>query len=367
MYIHIGAGKTGTSAIQSFMNYNRKKLFDDFYCLYPNFQSHSFSRGLQHNHCPLFTKYEKSVSMKCIQNMLSYSNKNHINKIVISCEGLLNNSNNEINLLKKISDTDGVNCMIIVYLRRQDHWIESAWKQWGVRNNKIEDIYEYVLKSPINWLENLSHWADGFGKDNIIVRPYEKEQLSCGLICDFLNILDIQYQGYQWTDPPKNNINENIGFNTDIIEILRLNREFYKTIHDNRLLHFFSEYLDDNYRKSPFEKYSLLSPEQRIEILNKYEPMNINIAKEYLGRENGKLFYEPWPDPNEPWEPYEGLTVEKVVPIFTNILYRMDVKYRTQLQNIDRNTQKKRVVRKKIGLSLKTTKRWIKKLADNGI
>jgi hypothetical protein len=30
------------------------------------------------------------------------------------------------------------------------------------------------------------------------------------------------------------------------------------------------------------------------------------------------------PEPDEPWEPYEGLTVGKIVPIFTQVIYNMD-------------------------------------------
>ena len=37
------------------------------------------------------------------------------------------------------------------------------------------------------------------------------------------------------------------------------------------------------------------------------------VARQYLGLEDGILFHEPLPDPDEHWEPYDGLTVAKMM------------------------------------------------------
>jgi hypothetical protein len=67
----------------------------------------------------------------------------------------------------------------------------------------------------------------------------------------------------------------------------------------------------------------LLSPSERLEIVNKYEPSNNEIGKIFFGLQREKLFTEPMPDADEPWKPFEGLTVEKVVPIFIDMLLNM--------------------------------------------
>ena len=43
-----------------------------------------------------------------------------------------------------------------------------------------------------------------------------------------------------------------------------------------------------------------------------------------MGREDGVLFREPWPSPDEPCQTYGGLTTEKLVPILLHILQKQD-------------------------------------------
>lgn len=331
VYIHIGSGKTGTSAIQAFLNFNREKLAKDYSCLYPNFNSLFFKKGQsQHNHCHSFTMKDSSAIHNSLKSLINYSSKKGIAKIVISCEGYLAKPEIGVRMHHTLNQFNAVNCRIIAYLRRQDHWYESAWKQWGIKMKEYTNIKEFYQGKRIIWLDNLHQWSELFGKENIIIHPYEKMQLPDGLIPDFLRIIDIDYSADDWVEPPKTNRNENIGFSRDVVEILRLNRGMIINRHDNRLFDFFSEYLGDESKKAPYQSYSFLNPKQRLEILQMYEDMNRTIAREFLGRSDGKLFYEPWPDPDEPWEPCE-LTVEKIVPIFTQILFNMDIQYKKQL------------------------------------
>jgi len=59
----------------------------------------------------------------------------------------------------------------------------------------------------------------------------------------------------------------------------------------------------------------------RRKVLEQYEESNRRVAQDYLGRKDGGLFYDPWPDPDEAWEPYRGLTPEALVPIVTELIY----------------------------------------------
>jgi hypothetical protein len=53
--------------------------------------------------------------------------------------------------------------------------------------------------------------------------------------------------------------------------------------------------------------YPVFSPQQRLELIEQYAEENAAIAREYLGREDRKLFYDPLPDPDEEWQPYDEL------------------------------------------------------------
>lgn len=348
VYLHTGTGKTGTSAIQAFLNYNRENLFRDFSCLYPDFTGYALQKGHNcHNHCRSVLKTDEKTILTHIGKAVTFCKNENISKIIISCEGLFGRPDLCTRMSDKFQDDGDVSFRIIVFFRRQDHFFESSWKQWGSKDTRFLTIDEYIKNHTVRWLENLRKFESAFKKDSIIVHPYEKEQMPDGLISEFLKIAGIPYSGYSWIEPPESNININLGFNRDIIEILSLNKSYYKSIHDNTLLDFFYETLPEKYQKKPYERYTFLSPAQRIAILEKYEQMNQTIAREYLSRDDGRLFYEPWPEHDDSWEHYKGLTVEKIVPVYTQMLFNLEQKHRKQ-KNIPPNPGIKQRILQKI-------------------
>jgi hypothetical protein len=334
-FIHIGTGKTGTSAIQGFLNRNRSQLIEQFSCLYPNLHGNEESDcflGNCVNHCDFFGSNNNDFIHNQIGSLIKKAESKKIRKIIISCEALTSWPKFAHSLHETLSVFPNIRTFIIVYLRRQDHWLESAWKEWGVKDKNFRDIdhflsnYQQVATYNYDPLEVLETWEREFSSENIIVQPYEKEQLPDGIIIDFLKKTGIDYTQIQGYDPERDKFYVNVGFNRDIIEIFQLNKNFFQDLNDNRLHTLFSKYLDDTYRKAPFEDYSIFSPQRRLDLLAHYLPKYEVIAKKYLKRSDGKLFYESLPDPNEPWSPYEGLTVEKIVPIFTQIICNMESK-----------------------------------------
>ena len=47
-----------------------------------------------------------------------------------------------------------------------------------------------------------------------------------------------------------------------------------------------------------------------------------------MGRGDGHLFYDPWPDPDDPWEPPRSLTAEDLAPIITEMITNLDLQQR---------------------------------------
>jgi hypothetical protein len=66
----------------------------------------------------------------------------------------------------------------------------------------------------------------------------------------------------------------------------------------------------DGRTQNAYQEHLLLSPSQRLEILQCYADTNAHIARKYLGREDGVLFEEPSTDPTVEWTPYPGLSEE---------------------------------------------------------
>jgi hypothetical protein len=190
----------------------------------------------------------------------------------------------------------------------------------------------------LDYYSVLSPWSQAFGKENVVVRCHEKKQMPDGLFCDFLNTVGLRYDtSYRI---PQERVN--ISLNWDLIEIIRLCNIRFRN--DPRFHHFVVSSCARINRESKEEKQRLLSPQQRRDIIARYEESNANVAREYLGRTDGRLFYAPLPDPDEPWKPYEGLTVEKMIVIFTRMMYQLDKKIRGHRKALENRSLKHRIL-----------------------
>jgi len=333
--LHIGFSKTGSSALQVFLSQNcdffRKYNYD-----YPEIDTYHVEKARKgeissgNGHLLVETlradlknsSYDRSTQLLAPFLQVEGGSSN----LIISSESFGVMTEDEIAYFSGFLEQYPFLVKIVCYVRRQDQYIEAAWKQW---RSKLSDTIQIdAIKGGINWRTRIDSWAKYFGKENILVRPYEKKQLPNGVIPDFLEILHLP-----WKDQIKNTgIDINPGFTQDVLEFRKINRGFYRNVHDNRLDEFLNDVLDDRFTKKMFEQYQILSPQERIDILSFCDADNQFIAREYLGRDDGRLFYEPWPAPDENWKPYDGLTLDGFIPIATQIEYSLYLKNQ-QLQN----------------------------------
>jgi hypothetical protein len=283
LIIHIGSPKTGTSAIQGFLNYNRQLLAKKNGILYPNFNNEDLATGLLHNHSRYFSNVIKNNDIegciKILDKTQNYCRKNNISTIVLSNEGFFNNK--WPSLFKEIFSSFDIEIKFIVYLRRQDHYIESAWKQWGHKSPEHNSIQTFVEEANMNWYNVLEYWLKYFSPHQFIVRPYEKTVIGENIVTDFLNLIGIMDIS-DFVNPPPNNMNLNQGFNRDIVEILKLCNKNLNNHNDNKLIDFMHKTIPNEYHKKPYQSYYLLSPKEKIEIIKKYEESNIQIANKFL-------------------------------------------------------------------------------------
>lgn len=324
-FIHIGQGKTGSSIIQNFLDINRDILAGEHGCLYPNFYSADLAAGRGHNHHRWFLRVieDENALLQDLETLKGYLAAHAVAKVILSDEGW--ELDDRIGTFFKTFHNQGFKGRVkfIMYVRRIDSYVESAWKQWGLKvYDSIEDFYTLPInlnryQNTLNHLENL---AGSFGRENIIVRPYEKGQLPMGLLHDFLTTSGIDYGGAHWRETEAVNTATNRGFNRDVLEVLHHCRGLFTDEHDNRLFDLFDALLGEHFQKAPFESYALLSPAQRIELLTFSAPFEEKIARDFMGRPDGKIFYEPIPENDGAWKPYEGLTLERVIPILIKMI-----------------------------------------------
>ena len=325
IYLHNGDAKTGTSFIQNFLDVNRARLFSEHQCLYPNFNADNINEGRCHNHAPYYNtiKHNQKKFINDLEKLESFIQRHEIDKVILSNEAWFLQKE-DIEVFTKILESfEYFELKTISYLRRVDLWFESAWKQWGLKQYKsCEEFSELPLiqdryKGILNYLEQ---WAEAIGQENVIVRPYEKQQLPKGLVQDFMTVLGINYDSYVWNKTENTNLSSNTGFHRDVLEMLHYCQDLFTDIHDNHLFDLFSNLLTEEFQKEPFKEYALISPQRRLDIINNNLPYEKQIAEKFMGRENGTIFYDPLPDPNEPWQLYEGLDLKKVIPIIIKMI-----------------------------------------------
>jgi hypothetical protein len=325
LFIHIGMPKTGSSAIQAFLTLNYNKLLKKgvLFPHPPNLnQAFQTSAGNVSDFFHLFANQNVEEIKTFIQSL------GHNSAIILSSEAL-------IHTLKMYPERffevfNNYNYKIICYVRRQDNLI-SSWYNQAIKNHnatsraeighieKTHDFCEALLDS-LNYTE----------ASNFIIRPYEKQQFYGGNIyADFLNCIGLELDD-DYIFPEKI---VNPSFDWDVLEFRRILNilEVDRNINKDKyyINSFLAKYTVDKNMGKPFQDSNIFSPKERIEIMNRYKEKNEQVAKVFLNRTDGKLFYDPIPEIESTWQQKEELTLEKALDICKFIL---KTKYQDNLE-----------------------------------
>ena len=338
IYVHIGGNHPGSYAIQKFLADNRAALKRDGY-LYPGRYPahHDMAKEFRTLTLPALAKNQNLATHAYFDEISLSGSKN----IILSSEGFENLGASAGKLKEFLKDRFTVK--IIFYAMRQDEQLELLYQQ-RVRqegtplDQPFSDFVSSGDLSSLDYYTVLMPWMQAFGKENIIVRCYEKEQLPKGICHDFLESVGLtpndQYS------VPKGRTDRRL--NRDFVEILRICNSHFKD--DPGFHRFLVQSLDEINPKLDEEKKRMLSPQQRRDVIARYAEPNAKVASEYCGRTDGRLFYAPLPDPDEPFETYGGLTVEKVVPVFTQMMFTLNEKYQKRIRSLENRSLKRKMM-----------------------
>jgi hypothetical protein len=157
-------------------------------------------------------------------------------------------------------------------------------------------------KRRFDYYQMVENWGSVFGKHRVIIRTYEPAIMEGGLLGDFLecsgigeNTADFSLVEERFNASVNGRTLKVIrSFNAVAIRRLSLPRELCRKLYIERL-----QYPRQQKLLSAIPSFLLnddiLSPRMRRHLLSAYEETNSRIAREYLGREDGRLFYEPTP------------------------------------------------------------------------
>ena len=311
LYLHIGTPKTGTSAIQKFLPLNKELLEEQGYC-YPDFGYRYPGIGIYRNAHFMVYRYKSELceseeeleakrreeDERFIEGLDKIKEVSEIYpNIIMSDENIWNGYVKRKRFwasLKKGLTERGIDLKVIVYLRRQDLVLESYWSQ-QVRETMQISFQEYVNSDEygffkLDYYGRLKKIAKVVGKENIIVRAYEKQQYEGKgntLISDFLKVIGLELdERYESADMIVNS-----SLHGRYLEIKRIlnSMDCFST-----KLNWAVKYLKRAQEEYESENGSLkceyMGYDERIAFLEKYNDTNSAVAREFMDRKDGKLF-----------------------------------------------------------------------------
>ena len=309
LYLHIGTPKTGTTALQNFLPANEEVLEQHGIC-YPDFGFRYAGLGVHRNgHFLVTCNYKDEFGNRVLEKeeadyqeglrKLEEVGK-RFPKIILSDEGIWKQSitdrENFWERLNKDLKRIGFDIKIVVYFRCQNLFVQSHWAQ-KIKEGGKYDFHEYLespvfTEYPLDYYEYMHMLASIFGKEALIIRVFEKKQFTGEnhtIQEDFLNIFNLKMSdGFVVEQAVYNTSFE--GDYLKIKEILNNLPEFKSN--KNLLISNMKNIQDEKIFEHNYKKYTFFKPGEEEEFMERFNSSNSMVAKEFLGREDGRLFYD---------------------------------------------------------------------------
>lgn len=316
LILHIGMPKTGTTTIQHFLRINHGILLQGG-ILYPQSgrtyeAHHQFAAAFQDVKYDWVPHAELEVILDHLQAEISQTDAK---KIIISSEILtwIEHPEPLIKRLKQFFDF----IRVVIILRRQDEWLESAYRHdltIGDYDGPAEEFAEKT-QNKLNYLNIIKSWQGSKDYVDIKITALNRHNRSIPLPQQFLSLCNLS-----WNERFQVNNDANITLNRDAIEFLRIGPDRRRiSRYHGELRRILSLYSKEN--PDPPEFGHTLSPKQRRKILDDHLAANQEIASTYLPDGSPWLFDVTAIDDGEAWAPYPGLSNDKLIEI-TNFICR---------------------------------------------
>ncbi|MDR3044822.1 MAG: hypothetical protein LBU75_11275 [Desulfovibrio sp.] len=369
---HLGGPKTGSSAIQAFCDHNRTALFRQHGILYPTLNPDRVPDGAPPD-IPGDPDFELPHHGAVIMGMAPDAQDEYLSRAVAVCRAhgtgilLLSLENpclpEYAAMVRRNAARLGLRAVAACYVRRQDTWIEDAWKQWGLKYEQFITADDFARALMVHALDDpffrvatavLEHrWPEEYwpfltGGD-MVVRPYERSALPGGdVVADLLGLLGVASIAHL-PPPPATNFNTNHGFTPEAIKLLRMVRPMFDGVADNSPYEMLYDALPRT-ATIPFHHVGLLSPGMRATVLAHYAPHNRRLAlrmPDAHDRGDGMLFREE-PDPDAPWWPDRELAAQEVTTMLMQCINRQHVRLTSLQGRIERLERLEKKARRRL-------------------
>lgn len=290
LYLHIGVHRTATSSIQRFMHINSTGMAKRG-VLYPF--------GVARHNELVNRLFDGRLDIETLIEDLKQSaesSTSEIHSLVLSDEDI--SMRKDLSILAPLGEHFDVR--IVVFLRRQDLWLES-WYLQNIKWQWIPDLShptfdEFLEKEQrFHWIDydrHLGHFEELFGKDKVSVQAFEPGQMPNGPYAAFCKMIGVQ--DIEEMEKPK-------GLNQSLSPIVS---EFMRNLPLGEFdtgvrarMEAACIAVDIDLRRSFPDIYNikthLLTHDQRTAILERFAESNSAVAQRYFNRD--ELFVEKLP------------------------------------------------------------------------
>lgn len=317
LILHIGTHKTGSTALQHFLSANGKGLSEYGIC-YAS-PAHEFNFNSIAN--TFLIDGHDNFRYFFLDN-LRKAERNGAHTIIVSSENLYamaryltrfktEESSSDVlakerSLIERLRATipSHVECQILCYVRRPDHYLESLYNQNVKRGDLLTgDVVDFLtaVNDILDYHRYLSIWRDVFGSNSCSVRTYEAALPN--LIDDFVRHVLGAEDLSAFTLP---HLRANERLSRDVLEYKR-GKNGHILISESKMERKIYALVDQRIT-SPNNNHEYLSPDERAALLSRLEPCMERLRTEFT--------LPPYPQFNleaarASWQPYPGLSLEK--------------------------------------------------------
>lgn len=343
--LHIGTLKAGSTSIQFHCINNREQLLQHG-VLFPRtgleYNLYRQGRSAGHNSYIAALKNDDSAIFDELREEIA--DQRNIHTVLLSSENYSTEIKNSLVSKFKVFLGEKYDYRIVVYLRRQDHFLESIYGElvsggwYKLRLSAEEFLREYLDEKgefQCDYTLLLQPWDQTFGRRNVVVRPFEKIQWKEGdFLKDFFTSVGLDELGelkcserkkYNISVPPETN---------QIIRYLNqipLESKFYRAALNN-----FFDSGEPNFSSPQKLGQHVTPPALRERLLSIYRKSNEHVAVEYLHRPSGELFFEPEPRQDELWQPVRIQDPDSVARLFSLYIQQKSMEVDENFQLRDR-------------------------------
>jgi hypothetical protein len=334
-FIHIGTEKTGSSFLQKYFSINRSYFNSKgvLYCTSTGKESQPKWLALAcdnfhkiGNFGALYEIEDKTDLHKFRETLKSklekeFAHSKKCSNLLISSEHLHSQINNSTKIIKLKSYLDKYvsHYKIIFYLRRQDLVATSLYST-TILSGSTSSRHEFVINLGkmnhyFNYYGLYKLWAEVFGDNNVIVRPYKEATAVPGdLIKDFCDHTTLNIQNGNYPDRVNNSISN------DAINYLRCMNKYIPLVRHGKINKErinINEFIKSNYPGSP----TIFTKQTAESFYAKQKPNNDKLCRE-LEKSGSHLTFDSdfsmYPDDID----HRELTLDQAIQMSSSLILK---------------------------------------------